>query len=333
MAAVNILIDRHHADLLESMHILFEDRFGWTVYTPIGHEWWDEEYWSFGRNTWPDDRLAQQYLSLDGWTDCGGWYESHDGAQPHRTLRGVTLAQARAMDWRAVMATVQDNQAGLARFASEMGASYLLQVGNTGQEVDWRLDPLALMSSEVPRGGRHVRMHQPFDHTGTFRYREPEPSRQIASFLNNMPYIACWPVLEQYRLALSEFDWRVYGIAGEHGNLHPVARIADEMAASLFVWHDKAHGDGFGHVIHNAAAVGRPLIGHASHYDGRVPSHLWRDLETCIDLDHRSMAENVALIRAIASDPDRHRAMCEAIRAEFETIDWEGEAQAIEALL
>jgi hypothetical protein len=105
------------------------------------------------------------------------------------------------------------------------------------------------------------------------------------------------------------------------------------MASYAWAWHDKAQGDGFGHVLHTWAAVGRPLIGHARHYQGKAGEHFWRDLETCIDLDNRSMDENVALIRAIAADPDRHRAMCEAIRAEFDTIDWEGEAAAIEALL
>jgi len=224
---------------------------------------------------------------------------------------------------------VQDNQAGFAQFARETGAQYLLQVGNTGQYVDWSLDPLALMSSEVPTGGRFVRMHQPFDHDGIFRYRPPEPSKRIASFLNNMPFIECWPVLERYREVLPDFSWAVHGIAGPDGILQPVQAIADAMAACAFVWHDKAHGDGFGHVIHNAAAVGRPLIGHASHYWGMVPHHLWRDGETCIDLDQRSFEENVALIRAIAADPERHRAMCEAIRREFETIAWEDEAAAI----
>jgi hypothetical protein len=327
---MNILIDQHHADLLESMHRIFADRFGMDVYIPIGHEWWDEGYWSFGRGTWPDDRLAQQYLNTDRWTDVvGGTYVTRDGSHPDRLLYGVTLERARRMKWAYIMATVQDNQTGFYQFANEMGAQYLLQVGNTGQYVDWSLEPFALVSSEVPTAGKHVLMHQPFDHTGVFRYRPPEPSDRIASFVNNMPFIQCWPVLEQYRAALPDFQWAVHGIAGEDGILQPVSAIADAMAASAFVWHDKAHGDGFGHVIHNAAAVGRPLIGHASHYWGMVPHHLWRDGETCIDLDVRTFEENVALIREIAADPDRHRAMCERIREEFETIRWDDELAAI----
>jgi hypothetical protein len=103
------------------------------------------------------------------------------------------------------------------------------------------------------------------------------------------------------------------------------------MAGVGWGWHDKAQGDGFGHVIHTWAAVGRPLIGHASHYRGKMGERFWRDGETCIDLDRHSVAEAVETIRSIT--PGRHAEMCAAIRAEFDGIDYEGEAEQIRALL
>ena len=105
------------------------------------------------------------------------------------------------------------------------------------------------------------------------------------------------------------------------------------MAGSAFGWHDKEQGDGFGHVIHQWAAVGRPLIGHASHYRGRMAESLWQDGVTCIDLDRHSPAETASLIGSISRDTKRHRAMCEAIRAEFDKIDWAGETERIRELL
>lgn len=47
------LVDRHQADLYYSLQLLFEDRLGVQLFTPIGHEWWDEGYWNFGRGTCP----------------------------------------------------------------------------------------------------------------------------------------------------------------------------------------------------------------------------------------------------------------------------------------
>jgi len=112
-----------------------------------------------------------------------------------------------------------------------------------------------------------------------------------------------------------------------------VDAIADAMAAAGFAWHDKITGDGFGHVLHNWAAVGRPLIGHASHYTGQLGAHLWQDGVTCIDLDGRSPEGAADAIRAIAADPERYRAMCTEVRREFDRIDWDGEAAAVAALL
>lgn len=337
---MTVLADRHQADLFYSLQILFEDRLGERVVTPVGPEWWEQGYWRFGE-VWGDDRLARQYLTIDArWEPLAcGLYRTFDPAHPERDIRGVTLDGLRQQrvppDY--VLATVQENQAGFARLAREIDARYLYGVGNTAQQIDWSLDPLALVSAEAPIVGRGVRLHQEFDSADTFRFREPGPlhrMRLASSFVNCMPAIACWPTLLAYQAALPEFDFRVHGIDGPDGNLHPVQAIADAMAASMFGWHDKEHGDGFGHVLHNWAAVGRPLIGHASHYAGRMGAALWQDGVTCIDLDQRTMSENVALIRAIAADPDRHAEMCHAIRRTFDVlVDWEQEAAAVRRLL
>lgn len=348
---MNILVDRHQADLFYSLQILFEDRLGLQVYTPVGFEWYDQEYWNFGRKHFGRE-LANQYLGIDAAyhevldrVDRIEYWETTDPAHLDRPIRCVTKPQFDAMgDFSHICATVQDNQHGFKRLADEIGAKYVYQVGNTNQQIDWSLDPIALISGEEPILGRGLNMHQPFDMQETFRYREPVNSKLITSWVNCMPRISgtCWPTLLSYREALPEFEFRIYGICLPEeverwpivkGNVHPVEAIADEMAASRFVWHCKAHGDGFGHVLHNAAAVGRPLIGEAGHYKGKMPEHIWKDLTTCIDLEQRSFDENVALIRKIADDPVKYGEMSRAIRSEVEHIDWAGEAAQIGRLL
>ena len=83
-------------------------------------------------------------------------------------------------------------------------------------------------------------------------------------------------------------------------------------------YHDNPTGDGFGHIIHNWAAVGRPLIGHARYYAGQRASIFWRDGVTCLDLDRHDYAEAVRIIRE--TTPERHREMCRAIRATLDDI-------------
>src|SRR5947207_9183839 len=102
----NVLADRHHAGLFRSLQLLGK-RLGWTVYTPTGMDWWSAGYWQFGRWTYGDDRLAQQYLvSARG----------PDNEFPDAPIEYVTLEEAKGMDWAFVISTVPDNEQGFHRF-------------------------------------------------------------------------------------------------------------------------------------------------------------------------------------------------------------------------
>lgn len=321
---MRVLIDLHHAGLAESLHLLFEDRLGHEVYVPHGLDWWNEGYWQFGRWAWGDDRLARQFLEIG---------ESHP-QYPERKYRRVALSEARDLgDWAYVVASVPDNEQGYHRFAKEQGAKYVLSVGNTSQPVDWSLDPLALVSSEMPIVGRGVRVHQ--EMSAAFRWREPyQPGLWAASFVNCFPSMPCHTLWRDAYTLAPEGLWGEYGIDGAGGVIEPASKVASRMAVASFGWHDKVHGDGFGHVIHGWAAIGRPLIGHASHYAGKMAGPLWVDGETCIDLDRHSVFEAVTLMREIASDPERHERMCRAMRGRFEAlVDYDAEEQLIRGLL
>lgn len=308
---VNILVDRHHAALLYSLQLLFEDRLGMTLFVPQGHEWWDAGIWRFGEG-YGDDRLARQFLLDTAPTD------PH---YPDRLIRGVTLDEARSMPWAYVMATVQDNQRGFHHFASEVGAEYMAQIGNVNQIVDWFLDPLALISTGVPSHGRGIHYHPEFDAT----YREPVNTTVMRSFVNCFDSTPCYALAEQLPVA-------IHGIDGKDGNVTLTSEMADLMAASGWGWHDKVQGDGYGFVIHGWAAVGRPLIGHASHYRGTAAAAFWQDGVTCIDLDRHSIEEVRQWVAGIT--PDEHRAMCRAIRMQFdELVDFAAEGSRIAEFL
>lgn len=337
--SVNVLVDRHHGGLYRSLQLMAE-RMGWNLFTPVGLEWMSERYWAFGMNR-PGltEQLAQQYLvPHEGiWEPKGVRYVTEDPEFPGAPIEGITLDVARQMQWGIVMATLDDNQWGFSRLAHELRARFVVQVGNTGQYVAWNLNPLALVSSEVPIVGRGVRYHQEMDPAATAFVEPSEAHPYISSFVNCFPSIgSCyglWQEMRGWLAGISDPVLLEFGIDGNNGVLKPIGAIHEQMGRSLFGWHDKVHGDGFGHVIHGWASVGRPLIGHGSHYRGKLAEHFWQHGRTAIDLDVVTVPEAAALVRAIAADPDRHAEMCHAIRAEFDRIDWDGEAQAIRGLL
>ena len=314
-----VLLDAHHADLLESMHLLLTDRFGWDCYIPVGMGWWDAEVWSFGRWTWGDDRLARQFLTREN--------VERDDAHPKRLHNVVTYDEAGGMEWDYVIASVPDNYRGYARFARQAGARFVIQVGNTNQPIAWELDPLVLNSSEAPIRGRGVTYHQEFS-LRDFAYSAPT-SQVIGSFVNCMDRMPCWHFLADAMSLLPDRTFRIHGIDGPHGNAKPTAAVGDLMRSYGWAWHDKVTGDGFGHVIHNWAAVGRPLIGHASHYAGQMAAPFWEDGVTCINLDRHAVSELPALLERLDNV-----AMGRALRERFdELVDFEAEADRIRQLL
>jgi hypothetical protein len=121
-----------------------------------------------------------------------------------------------------------------------------------------------------------------------------------------------WESYDALTRLLPDHSFASFGHACPDGFLHPVAAVAEEMARASWAYHDKVTGDGFGHVIHNWAAVGRPLIGHARYYRGQRAEALWQDGVTCIDLDRHSVEEAAEIIRTTSLP--RLSQMCLAIR-------------------
>ena len=328
----NILLDRHHSDLYYGLQLLFEDRLHWAAFAPLGMEWYDAGYWAFDVPSDPG-ALARQYLTIDAkYREVEpGLYLTFDPGHPERPLWHVSLERARGMGWHAAMASVQQNQPGYRRFADETGAAYLYHIGNARQQVSWELDPLALVAAEAPIVGRGILVGEEFDSDTTFRYRPPVTTHEIASFVNLLPLIEeLWPTYLAAGRLLPDFTFRSFGHSCPDGNLQPTASVAEQMARSGWGWHDKVTGDGFGHVIHGWAAVGRPLIGHSEYYAGQRAAALWEDGVTCVDLSVHPLDEAAGLIREVSADPERHEAMCRAIRDRFDSLyDWQADAAAV----
>ena len=323
-----VLADWHHPALWESLSILFEDRFGWELYS-MGGDKWTEHGWRL-RTGPPISMAASDYLSLEGAVEKDGHHEMTPAEYPSRPRKIVTPQEAFAMQWDFVLASVPDHQRSFSELANRIGARLLHQVGNAKHAIDQSIPQTILASAAVKlsRRTQHVIYHQEFDRTMFAPSPITEPL-SVSSLMLRLDWTSC------------EYEWLADapGIVWRQASgqspmsldyLTPMCKVADLMTRSGWIWHDKRIGDGYGHVLHNAAAMGRPLIGHASHYKGLMGEPLWEDLKTCIDLDKHEPKEALRLIRAISADPDWHGEMGQNIAAKFDQlVDFDAEADAI----
>lgn len=354
MKGPRVFSDRHHHALLESLALVIEDRFDGELFVPYGMEWFEKGIWNFER-AWHGDTVAKQYL-LGIWGDpkmSEGCAISPDPKQPKRLVKGVTLDAALATDWDFVLSSLPHNYDGYYRFAQETGAKYGIQIGNEAQPFDTRA-AFCLSSSTLPGYGPEwigkvfdymgvptLMYHQEFD-TETFRPEWPPKTSAIGSFIQCFAENRDW--YAEFRTiarSLPDFDWRVYGSYGSAegdefaaGDITTTQDIADEMRAMRVIWHQKGWGDGYGHVLHNAAAIGRPLVGRASYYASRLGGPLWVDGVTSFDIDTRTRAELTDVLTRLIRDDDYHRQISENMAARFrEVANFDQEAEAIKGLL
>ena len=341
---MNVLIDFAHSDLWESL-VLLLDRFGWTLYRPIGMEWYAEGIWGFERNTL-GDAVARQFL--EPWASdlpADGYSSRAATDHPGRHYRMVTLEQARDLRPDIVIATLAENETGLHGFAREVGAKYGIQIGNQGAENQWGLVDFALSSVTLPQVKPwmpHVFYHQEFS-LSDFRYEYPPLTDTVAT------RVQCFSGTPDYarftRLAgMSGLPFRWFGHCGEHddfwgGNAPTTTDVADSMRASRTAYHVKRWSDGYGHVIHNWFAVGRPVVGSSSYYTGesdgipKLAAPLFVEGKTSFDLDRMDDTEAVALFQRLASDDDFHQRISEDAARRFrEVVDFDAEAAAIRTM-
>ena len=346
---MRVFADFHHHALYESLRILFEDRFGWELYRPIGMEWFAEELWNYERAEWGEN-VAHQYL--DPWSDDidrGDHWERRDRKYPNRIFKMVTLEQYRAQRWDFVIATLDHNDTAYAKIAREKGARFGIEIGNQWGDRAWGEKPFVLSAIKPdpwPDGIEGVTLRQEFD-LDQFRYEPPGPFGIISSFMQCYPEGAGYSDWTQAARLAPDLDWRVYGAYGtasddewKAGDIERVDDISVAMRASSVGWHVKRWSDGFGHVIHNWFALGRPVLAWTSYYDGRwdglrrISADLFREGVTSFDITGKPAEYSVGIIRELARDQDRYLRMCEETAAHFRRIvDFDAEADAAHMML
>lgn len=335
---MNIFTDYHHDDLLNSLHVLFESRLKMKLYRPIGLDWFNEGYWKIAEPYKNAKGTISQYLvngsvPEDGTKPLNTDPRYYTGAK-HKLL---TLNQFKKKKIDVVIASylphVPVYKELIKKYQPE--AKLIHQMGNDWSKIVNFNDVKNILAStskfKVPDGVNVVFYHQEFD-TKLFRYEPPEYTKKISSFVN---VISSFPTdlrfIKGLKRKLRTKKWKIklYGSSCPDGVVQGHRNIVSEMHSSMFGLHLKRGGDGFGHIIHNWFACGRPPIVRYSQYKNQVAGDLMEDGKTAIFVDGltpRKVARKILKY----SKPDIHNKMCLAAHRRFgEVVNYDKEQKDI----
>lgn len=329
-----VFCDLHHADLYYSLQLLFEKRLGFEMYRPIGLEWHSEGFW----NVYPHPATANQFLSLDQAIippkDVHGnnlpmkdqfnrYYRYEDGiyyiydTTKNKIQRGITLDKFKSMNFDIIISSMPQHVEPFNRLISQFQphAKHIFQVGN---QWDMRLNVKNILASTsasvAPSNVNMVFYHQEFD-LDVFRYQPPTVHKEVDSYIH---YMKETELMSQFASLCSDWIFRTHG-AGMSDAFNKTQDIATQMMNSAWTWHVKPGGDGYGHILHNSFACGRPLIIKKAYYRGQSAEPLLEDLVTCIDLSCRSTQESCSILQQVC-DPEKHTRLCENTYNRFRDV-------------
>jgi glycosyltransferase involved in cell wall biosynthesis len=311
---MNILTDFHHNSLLRSFVMLFEERLGMHVYRPIGLEWFYEGYWAI------NDQLdtAKQFLDVETQVladntpplnvvkeHSDGVYSVYDPGNT-TTHNGITLEAFKSRKFDFIIASIPAHiplfQELINKFQPD--AKLIIQIGNNWDPNIFR--GLNVMGSVNPgsiEDANIIYYHQEFD-TSIFKPRSHKISGRISSYVNLLQELPIgWRDFNELEKSIPEIKFNSYGGQCRDGNMSGALNLANSMNNDDLVFHVKDHGDGYGHIIYNAYACGRPTIIRSSMYKNQLAQELFND-GSCIDLDQYSNDDAIKKIKEICINRD-----------------------------
>jgi len=322
---MRVFADFHHDDLYHSLHLLFEKRLKWDLFCPCGPEWYTKGYWAYS----VEPRVISEYLVEKKYWNTGRGYSEVENPCHGRNLAAVTFDQFKGMKFDIMIASVPEHVYLYDKLRREYQpkAKLILQVGNEWKKLDWGPIKNAMISCKpfhLPKDMNAVFYHQEFD-LAQFNYEKSQPTNPIKSFVNDLLNLKDWKLFLRYEKALPRWKWKSHGLGCRDGNIRPLVALVKCMKESSFIFHAKHLGDGFGHIIHNIFALGRPAIVRSKWYRKRLAGELLLDGITCIDLDMHTFEQNVKLIK-LCSRPEKYYQMSMDARQRFDDVvnfDWE----------
>lgn len=315
---MNIFVDFHHSGLLNSLILLLEKRLRHKVYRPIGMDWQKQGFWS----VYDHPATAKQFLSLDQ------SFKPEDGSEQlnqtdnqllnsntknfyyckditsRKYNKAITLEQFKSMNIDVVIASLPQHIEPFKRLIKnhKPNAKLVYQIGNSWNVGNNQVkNVMASALVKIPSEIHSVTYHQEFD-TDIFCFEPNTTDPKITSLVNCFNtadvFKQDWQLFEKIEKLMPDYSFNVYGGGCRDGAMHGEKQVAKAITESRFIWHTKRGGDGYGHIIHNAFAMGRPPIVNMSYYKGKMAGKLMVDGETCVAIDGLNPQQIVNKIRA-----------------------------------
>lgn len=300
-----VFCDFHHASLLQSFILLFEKRLGGSVYRPIGMEWVDQGYWKVFDHPATQQQfltLTQGYRPIDGTEPLNIVEKYEDGVYYCQDIdsgyynKAIDLYTFFKLPIDIVIATLPQHIEPFKRLCETHPnkPKLIYQIGNAWT-VDAGLAPNVMASaiiSGVPENINFISYHQEFDLN---KFKVPETTDALTHRKTITSLVNCFNIMGHFaedwalfqKMETTMPDWKFTCLGGQcrDGAAHGSQEVADTINVSRFLWHTKNGGDGYGHIIFNAAAMGKPMIVKKQYYLGKLGEALFKDGETCICID------------------------------------------------
>ncbi|NDB56849.1 hypothetical protein EB001_00120 [bacterium] len=337
-----IFVDFHHNSLLRSLVMLFENRLGMSVYRPIGMEWFNNGYWAINNQI----DTARQFLDIECTSLADntpllntissqetGIYHVYDPGNltTHKAIKFDTFKE---MKFDFIIASIPQHiqvyEELIHKYQPQ--ARLIVQVGNNWSD-DWLFGRNVLASVKPKSNPRYNAMyyHQEFD-LNIFNFSHHKSNKKISSYINILQYTRYgWDdfVKLETELAIDGYDFRSYGGQCRDGNFAGPVALANSMKDNDMVFHVKHGGDGYGHILYNAYACGKPTIIRSSFYKNQLAEELFSN-KNCIDLDKMSIDDAINKIKSISTDEDLLNSMSVDAYNHFKAaVDFEEESKKI----
>ena len=202
---MKILADFHHDGLYNSLHRLFEKRFGYELYQPIGFDWYRKDFWKYSEK-YP---TVKQYLDIPNEANyLDDHYEIYEKRHDY-TRKALTFQQFLEKDIDVIIASVNQHEEPYSKLIKEHkpNAKLIRQVGNVHDNVNYDICKNVMISASprsIPQDVTAIFYHQEFD-LNLFTYEEIYNNKNITSLMNCVPDSVDIPIYRKYKEELSEY--------------------------------------------------------------------------------------------------------------------------------
>jgi hypothetical protein len=327
--------------------MLFEGRLGGQIYRPIGMEWAENGYWKVYDHPATQAQfltLDQGYLPIDGTQPLNKIekhvtnpeiYYCHDIDSDY-TNKAIRLDTFFELKIDIVIATLPQHIAPFKKLCElhsnkpkliyQIGNAWTIEAGTASNVM------ASARINTVPTGVNCIQYHQEFD-LNIFKRSHIEESKTISSFMNVYQTFPDYQLLLEIEKQMPDWKIGIYGGQCRDGWANGTKELSKMMSNSRFIWHVKAGGDGYGHVLFNSAALGKPVIVKKSYYAGKLGEELLVDGQTCIDIDGLTVNEIIEKI-LYYNDSDRYFQMCISVYDNFvRVVNFDEEEKRIRVFL